>query len=89
MKVIIASALATFSQIVLVAAHGGVTSWTVGGTTYPGWQPYNSGISAGHLAIECTKDANHHNNSRWTSYSWKAILFVQPHPQCRGPHDAL
>lgn len=23
-------------------AHGGVTSYIIGGTTYPGWQPYNS-----------------------------------------------
>ncbi len=55
MKVAIASALATVSQIALVAAHGGVTSLTVGSTTYPGWQPYNSGILAGHLAFEFVK----------------------------------
>jgi len=24
------------------AAHGGVISYIIGGTTYPGWQPYNS-----------------------------------------------
>lgn len=24
------------------SAHGGVTSYTIDGTTYPGWQPYNS-----------------------------------------------
>ncbi|KAG8938274.1 hypothetical protein FRC03_007442 [Tulasnella sp. 419] len=30
------------TQFASVLAHGGVTSWSVGSTTYPGWQPYNS-----------------------------------------------
>lgn len=47
MKVIFASAALALSQIALVSAHGGVTSWTVGSTTYPGWKAYNSGAFAG------------------------------------------
>ncbi|KAF5326685.1 hypothetical protein D9619_003963 [Psilocybe cf. subviscida] len=31
-------------------AHGGVTSYVIGGTTYPGWQPYNS--PTGQTSIE-------------------------------------
>ncbi|KAJ3488323.1 hypothetical protein NLI96_g2910 [Meripilus lineatus] len=42
MKKIAASVAIALSQIAIVSAHGGVTSWTVGSTTYPGWQPYNS-----------------------------------------------
>ncbi|KAF8648427.1 hypothetical protein AX16_006290 [Volvariella volvacea WC 439] len=34
------AALAAFVSGAL--AHGGVTSYVIGGTTYPGWQPYNS-----------------------------------------------
>ncbi|TCD66524.1 hypothetical protein EIP91_001300 [Steccherinum ochraceum] len=30
------------AKVIGTAAHGGVTSWTVGGKTYPGWQPYLS-----------------------------------------------
>ncbi|KAF9484800.1 glycoside hydrolase family 61 protein [Pholiota conissans] len=33
-----------------VAAHGGVTSYVIGLTTYPGWQPYNS--ATGQSSIE-------------------------------------
>ncbi|KAL0951995.1 hypothetical protein HGRIS_008649 [Hohenbuehelia grisea] len=35
--------LAVLSSFLLsqVAAHGGVTSYTIGGTTFAGWQPYN------------------------------------------------
>ncbi|KAF9533993.1 cellulose-growth-specific protein [Crepidotus variabilis] len=32
------------------AAHGGVTSYVIGGTTYAGWQPYNS--ASGQSSIE-------------------------------------
>ncbi|KAG8892463.1 hypothetical protein FRC01_014156, partial [Tulasnella sp. 417] len=36
------SALTTLAAFLVTGAqaHGGVTSWTVGSTTYPGWQPY-------------------------------------------------
>ncbi|KAH8099847.1 cellulose-growth-specific protein [Cristinia sonorae] len=40
MKLTAISALVVLSKVISIAAHGGVTSWTVGGTTYPGWQPY-------------------------------------------------
>jgi len=33
-----------------VAAHGGVTSYVIGGVTYAGWQPYNS--PSGQTSIE-------------------------------------
>ncbi|KAF8972277.1 cellulose-growth-specific protein [Flammula alnicola] len=33
-----------------VAAHGGVTSYVIGGTTYAGWQPYNT--PTGQTSIE-------------------------------------
>ncbi|KAF3169603.1 hypothetical protein TWF106_002119 [Orbilia oligospora] len=38
MKYIVAAALLAST----VSAHGGVTSYNIGGTTYPGWQPYQS-----------------------------------------------
>ncbi|KAF3089333.1 hypothetical protein TWF706_010450 [Orbilia oligospora] len=38
MKYLVAAALLAST----VSAHGGVTSYNIGGTTYPGWQPYQS-----------------------------------------------
>ncbi|KZV93255.1 cellulose-growth-specific protein [Exidia glandulosa HHB12029] len=35
------SVVAALSAAVSVAAHGGVTSYVIGGTTYAGWSPYN------------------------------------------------
>jgi cellulase len=32
------------------AAHGGVTSYKIAGTTYPGWQAFNS--ASGQTSIE-------------------------------------
>lgn len=32
------------------AAHGGVTSYVIAGTTYAGWQPYNG--ASGQSSIE-------------------------------------
>ena len=40
MKFTATQAAVVLSQVAAIAAHGGVTSWTVGSTTYPGWQPY-------------------------------------------------
>ncbi|KAF9037623.1 cellulose-growth-specific protein [Panaeolus papilionaceus] len=39
-----AASLAVLASFLVsqAAAHGGVTSYVIGGTTYPGWQPYNS-----------------------------------------------
>ncbi|KAJ3545785.1 hypothetical protein NMY22_g2296 [Coprinellus aureogranulatus] len=46
-----ASLLALASLFVgQAAAHGGVTSYVIDGTTYPGWQPYNS--ASGQKSIE-------------------------------------
>ncbi|KDQ11420.1 glycoside hydrolase family 61 protein [Botryobasidium botryosum FD-172 SS1] len=42
MKFTLASAAAILSFASSAAAHGGVIKWSVGSTTYTGWQPYNS-----------------------------------------------
>ncbi|KAI0076808.1 hypothetical protein K474DRAFT_1691167 [Panus rudis PR-1116 ss-1] len=42
MKYTAAVAAVLLSKAISIAAHGGVTSWSVGSTTYPGWQPYLS-----------------------------------------------
>jgi len=40
MKLTLATAAAILSYASSAAAHGGVTSWSVGSTTYQGWQPF-------------------------------------------------
>ena len=42
MKYLTVSVAVVLTRAIVTAAHGGVTSWTVGSTTYPGWQPYLS-----------------------------------------------
>jgi len=42
MKLTLATAAAILSYVSSTAAHGGVTSWSVGSTKYEGWQPYLS-----------------------------------------------
>ncbi|KAL4250064.1 Endo-beta-1,4-glucanase D [Abortiporus biennis] len=42
MKSIVISAAFILAKVASVIAHGGVTSWSVGSTTYQGWQPYLS-----------------------------------------------
>lgn len=45
MKLTAAVVAVVLAQATSILAHGGVTSWTAGGKTYQGWQPYLTGIT--------------------------------------------
>ena len=86
MKLTAAIVTVILAKATAILAHGGVTSWTAGGKTFQGWQPFLQGA---HIwtTIKCSLLIVVF--SYWTGYSRSTLPQLRPHSQRRRPNNPL